>query len=62
MNTFIETGTLNGKKIVAFCTSGSSGVEASMSALKGYGLEVIGDKRFGSFATENEVEEWLKGL
>ena len=60
MNTFIETGALDGKKVVAFCTSGSSGIETSVSALEGYGLDVIGSRRFDASATESEVESWIK--
>lgn len=62
INTFIETKALNGKRIVAFCTSGSSGIGMSVSALKSYGLDVVGGKRFGSSATESEVENWLRGF
>lgn len=62
MNTFVETGALNGKRIVAFCTSGSSGIETSVSALKNYGLDVIGGQRFSSSVTESEVESWLEEL
>ncbi|MBQ6461628.1 NAD(P)H-dependent oxidoreductase [Candidatus Saccharibacteria bacterium] len=62
MDTFIETNALNGKKIIAFCTSGSSDIETSVSALKNYGLDVIESQRFGESASENEVENWLKGL
>ena len=62
MNTFIETKALDGKKIAAFCTSGSSGIETSVSALKSYGLNIIGSQRFSSSATESEVENWLKGF
>lgn len=60
INTFIETKALDGKKIAAFCTSGGSGIETSVSVLKSYGLNVIGSQRFDSSATESEVENWLK--
>ena len=62
INTFIETGALDDKKVAAFCTSGSSGIETSVSALKSYGLDVISSQRFSATASENEVENWLKGL
>ena len=62
MNTFIETNALNGKKIIAFCTSGSSDIETSVSALKNYNLNVVESQRFGESATESEVENWLKGF
>ena len=62
LNTFIETKVLDGKKIIAFCTSGSSGIETSVSALQNYDLSVASSQRFGSSASENEVEEWLEEL
>ena len=62
MNTFIETKALEGKKIAAFCTSGSSGIGTSVSALRSYDLDVIGSQRFSASASENEVEIWLKEL
>lgn len=60
INTFIETKALDGKKIAAFCTSGSSTIETSISALKDYGLNVVSERRFESNASENEIEDWLK--
>lgn len=62
INTFIETGALNGKEIVAFCTSGSSGIEESLNALNSYGLNVLDGYRFSASASENEVSEWLESL
>lgn len=62
INTFIETGALKGKEIVAFCTSGSSGIEESLNALKGYGLNILDGRRFSASASENEVSEWLESL
>ena len=62
INTFIETDALNGKEVVAFCTSGSSGIEESLNTLKGYGLNVLDGRRFSASASENEISEWLKSL
>ncbi len=62
INTFIETDALNGKEVVAFCTSGSSGIEGSLNVLKGYGLNVLDGCRFSASASENEISEWLKSL
>ena len=46
INTFIETGALNDKKIPAFCTSGSSSIDTSIAALKDLGLNVEDGKRY----------------
>ena len=46
INTFIETGVLNGKTIHAFCTSGSSSIDDSVAALEKYGLDVKDGKRY----------------
>ena len=62
MNTFIETDALNDKKVAAFCTSGGSDIEASVSALQNYDLDVIGSQRFENTASEDEIENWVKGL
>ena len=62
MNTFIESGALDSKRIAAFCTSGSSGIETSVSALEEYGLDIVGGRRFDVSASESEITEWLKWL
>ena len=62
MNTFIETKALDGKKIAAFCTSGGSNIETSISALKSYGLDIIDSQKFSTPAAENEVNDWLEKL
>lgn len=46
INTFIETGALNSKKIHAFCTSGSSSIDTSIAALRDLGLNVEDGKRY----------------
>lgn len=59
INTFVETGALDGKNIVAFCTSGSTSIETSVFALENYKLDVIDSRRFSESATEDEVKNWL---
>lgn len=60
--TLIEKYDFSGKEIVLFCTSWSSGIGTSESALKGKGLKIIGSKRFAQGATKEEVQEWIKNL
>lgn len=62
INSFIETKALDGKNIIAFCTSGSSSIDTSLSALKSYDLNVIGSQRFGASTTEKEVGDWIKEI
>ena len=56
INTFVETGALNGKKVFAFCTSGSSSIDTSVSALKKYNLDVVASKRFAASAADSEIK------
>jgi flavodoxin len=59
INTFVETHALDSKEIVAFCTSGSSSIDTSISALKEYGLNIIDSKRIEADASESNIESWL---
>jgi len=59
--TFIENNKLEGKKIIPFCTSHSSGMSTSLNTLKSYkNLNVIDGKRFSSSSTKNDVESWIR--
>lgn len=60
LNTFIETHALDGKEISAFCTSGSSSIDTSISALKSYGLNITDSIRFSTPASTTEIENWLQ--
>ena len=64
MDTFVEAHNFDGKKVVPFCTSGSSDIGNSDNYLAG--LAKSGDwiegKRFGANATENEIEQWIKTI
>ena len=59
INTFIETGALEGKLVIPFCTSGSSGIEDSVSDLENYNLKVSNAHRFNSSASGDDIKKWL---
>ncbi len=61
IQTFIETGKLNGKTVIPFCTSGSSGISGSESTLKSYkDINWISGKRLTT--SKNDVIEWVSSL
>lgn len=61
--TFIENNNLEGKKIIPFCTSHSSGMSTSLNTLKSYkNLNIVDGRRFSSSSTKSDVEYWLKGI
>ncbi len=62
--TFLDNHNLDGKTIIPFCTSGSTGISGSLSTLKNYNKNVnwIDGKRFSSSATEDEIKNWINGL
>ena len=59
-----DTYNLHGKKIVLFCTSGSTDITASLDSIKKYDkkLKIVGAKRFDSSVTNEELVAWLNGL
>ena len=61
MDTFVESHSFDGKKVIPFCTSGSSDIADSDNYLAE--LAKSGDwlegKRFGASASESEIEEWI---
>lgn len=61
---FLDNYKINGKIIIPFCTSGSTGIENSINTLKNYNKNIkwINGKRFSSSSTKLEVENWLKSL
>ncbi len=59
INTFIETGALEDKLVIPFCTSGSSGIEDSVSDLENYNLKVSNAHRFNFFDSINDIKKWL---
>lgn len=62
--TFIDNNNLNGKTIIPFCTSGSTGISQSQSTLESYNKNIkwLKGKRFSSNVSEKELTEWIKKL
>lgn len=62
--TFLDSHNLNGKTVIPFCTSGSTGISDSLSTLKNYNKNItwIDGKRFSSSATQDEVKDWVNSL
>lgn len=60
--TFLDTYDLNGKTVIPFCTSHSSGISGSLSTLNNYNKNINwkDGKKFSS-SSKNEVENWIKG-
>lgn len=58
--TFLDTYNLNGKTIIPFCTSHSSGISQSLNTLKNYNENVNwkDGKKFHSSAKE-EINNWI---
>ena len=64
METFVEGYNFDGKTVIPFCTSGSSGIGNSsknLAELAGTGMWLDG-KRFGSGDSESEIQDWLNTL
>ena len=64
MQTFVESYNWDGKTVVAFCTSNSSGFGSSDSALKNEtpGATWLAGQRFGEGASAAEVQSWVESL
>ena len=64
MNTFIESYDFDGKTVVPFCTSGSSGFGSSDATLKdaAEGAEWLDGERFSADASDEDIFEWVDGL
>ena len=64
INTFLESYDFSGKTIVPFCTSGSSGISSSVSALKplASGATWLESRRFGGGVSDETVMEWVRSL
>ena len=62
--TFLDNHNLNGKKVIPFCTSGSTGISGSLSTLKNYNKNVnwVDGKRFSASANQEEITNWVKSL
>ena len=59
--TLLDNYDFNDKIIIPFCTSGSSGIETSVSELRNYNskLTIKDGKRFSSNASEHEIIEFI---
>lgn len=64
ISTFLESYDLSGKKVIPFCTSGSSGIGSSASNLHRLAdqAEWLSGRRFGSSASRNDMIEWVNSL
>lgn len=60
--TFLDSHNLDGKTVIPFCTSGSTGIENSMNTLKNYNKNIkwIDGKRLST--SESEAKNWVNGL
>ena len=61
INTFIDSYDLSGKTIMPFCTSGSSGISTSVSAIRNAcpNADIKDGMRGTSSTTSAEIEEWI---
>ena len=65
IDTFLESYSFAGKKIIPFCTSGISGVEKAVEHIKslvGEDVTVDAGKRLGADGSEEEVKTWTELL
>ena len=63
INTFIESHDLKGKRLIPFATSGSSGIEESVKALrKSYPDLKWSDGRLLNRASDATIQEWVGKL
>ena len=64
ISTFLESYDLNGKTIVPFCTSGSSGIGSSATNLHSLanGATWLDGQRFSGSTSRSDVETWVNGL
>lgn len=62
--TFLDTYDLDGKTIVPFCTSGSSGISTSINTLRNYNsnINVLDGRRFSSSNDESDISNWINEL
>ncbi len=64
IDTFLESYDFSGKTIIPFCTSGSSGIAASIPDIQALASDAtwMDGKRFSGSAKQSEVESWVEGL
>lgn len=63
IQTFLDSGALDGATVYLFCTSGGSGVEQSVRDLQGLypRVNIVGGRRLNG-ASQADVQEWITGL
>ena len=64
IDTFLESYDLSGKKIVPFCTSGSSGIGTACESIAeiAKGAKVLDGKRFSFMLTEKDLKKWVNDI
>ena len=64
INNFVKNNNFDGKTVIPFCTSASSGVGDSVNRLKSYGNtgNWLDGYRFSSNASNDDVKDWLEEL
>ena len=64
MSTFMESYSFEGKTVIPFCTSSSSGLGSSGRNLEKLtdGAQWLEGRRFGGGASEADVQAWIEGL
>lgn len=64
VDTFLESYDLTGKTLIPFCTSGSSGINGSLSGIKAGapGANVLDGQRFSGSASPEKVRDWVDTL
>lgn len=64
INTFMESYSFEGKTLIPFCTSSSSGIGSSGKNLEALtnGAEWLEGRRFGGGASDEEVISWIEEL
>lgn len=62
--TLIDNNNLDGKTVIPFCTSGSTGISQSESTLKAYNkkMNLLDGRRFSSSASQEEISSWINEL
>ena len=62
--TFVESYSFDGKTVIPFCTSGSSGIGSSATNLQksASGAKWLAGNRFGGGASRDSVVSWVNGL
>ena len=62
INTFLDTYDLSGKTVMPFCTSGGSGIETSVSAIRNTepDADVKDGLRGSSSSSGSQIENWLE--